>query len=174
MNFKVGLYQLNNNANYNFQLNRLINWDGGDLSEIKDISEKIKTNSDWKNELIKLADKALEEERFENAIAYYRMSEFFMADDDKDKLKYYKKAKKLFYSYYDEYFKSGQVLRTFVPYENIKLPVLYTEGENEKRGTIIFHGGNDSYIEELFFPMLTFLNTAMMFIYLKSRGKVEF
>lgn len=156
MKFNVGLYQLNDNVNYNFQLNRLINWDGGDLYEIKSISEKIKTNLDWKNELIKLADKALKGERIKNAIAYYRMSEFFMADSDADKLRYYKKAKDLFYGYYDEFFKGGNVVRKYVPFENMKLPVLYAKSKNEKKGTIIFHGGNDSYLEELFFPMLYF------------------
>ena len=34
---------------------------------------------------------AMREERIENAIAYYRMSEFFMYDGDPDKKAYYEK-----------------------------------------------------------------------------------
>ena len=45
-----------------------------------------------KRELIALGDKAMVEERTENAIAYYRMSEFLMYDGDPDKKKYYEKA----------------------------------------------------------------------------------
>ena len=50
--FKVGLYNLNDNANYNFQLNRLINWDGGDLDETAAVSRGIRTHDDWKHTLI--------------------------------------------------------------------------------------------------------------------------
>lgn len=154
MNFKVGLYHLNKNKNYNFQLNRLINWDGGDLKEVQAVSENIKTNADWKNELIKLGDKAFNENRTKHAIAYYRMSEFFMSDKDEDKLNYYKKAKTLFYQVYRDYFETGKVERTYVLFEDFKLPVLYSKSLIEKKGCILFHGGNDSYLEELFFPML--------------------
>lgn len=156
MNFKVGLYQLNANENYNFQLNRLINWDGGDLEEVKKISQCIKSNLDWKEQLILLGDKAFESNRLENAIAYYRMSEFFMADSDTDKIKYYKKAVDLFYSYYENYFIEGIIKKFSVPFEDMNLPILYAESKMQKKGTIVFHGGNDSYFEELFFPMLYF------------------
>ncbi len=154
MDFKTGIYELNKQANYNFQLNRLINWDGGDLNEVRSVSEKIKSNSDWKKVLIDLGDRALAEKRTENAIAYYRMSEFFMSDKDADKIKYYKKASELFYSFYSNYFESKRVERADVPFEDYTLPVMCAKSKTEKKGTILFHGGNDSYFEELFFPML--------------------
>ncbi len=156
MNFKCGLYQLNSDANYNFQLNRLINWDGGDLEEVRAISNKIKTNSDWKRELLQLGDKAFKENRTENAIGYYRMSEFFMSDQDPDKRIYYKKAVELFYAHFENYFSNQTVERLYVPYEGIQLPILYAKSKRIKKGTMLFHGGNDSYFEELFFPMLYF------------------
>lgn len=156
MNFKKGLYQLNADENYNFQLNRLINWDGGELEEVQAIAGKIKTNLDWKQQLILLGDRAFKEHRQENAIAYYRMSEFFMPEGDADKLKYYKKAVELFYSHYENYFIHKTVERFYVPFEDAMLPVLFARSKTEKKGTILFHGGNDSYFEELFFPMLYF------------------
>lgn len=156
MNFKTGLYTLNPDENYNFQLNRLINWDGGDLEEVRSIAGKIKTNADWKQQLLLLGDRALQEQRRENAIAYYRMSEFFMSDGDPDKCKTYKKAVELFYAHYESYFSDGTVERFSVPYEDVALPVLYAKSTVQKKGTILFHGGNDSYFEELFFPMLYF------------------
>lgn len=157
MEFKIGSYDLNDNPNYNFQLNRLVNWDGGDLEEVKSISHKIKTNSDWKEQLIKLGDIALQEDRLQHAIGYYRMSEFFMSESDPDKIKHYRKAVNLFYGFYSEYFLSGHVQKFEVPYEDIYLPVLYAKGSGGSgKGRILFHGGNDSYFEELFFPMLYF------------------
>jgi hypothetical protein len=86
---KKGVYKLNDEPNFNYQLNRIINWDGGRLEDILPISNGIKNSSDWKRELIKLGDIALKEERIDNAIAYYRMSEFFMYDGDPYKKKYY-------------------------------------------------------------------------------------
>ena len=116
-NFKTGIYKLNNQANFDFQLNRLIMWDGGDLEEVRAVSHKINGSESWKRELIALGDKALAEKRIENAIAYYRMSEFFMYDGDSDKKEYYKKACDLFYDFYKPYFESGEVKRFDVPYE---------------------------------------------------------
>ncbi len=156
MEFKTGLYDLNENANFDFQLNRLINWDGGELDEVKSISRAIKSNSDWKEKLIMLGDRAYQDNRIENAIAYYRMSEFFMFEADPDKIKYYRKSIDLFYKHYEKYFTDGTVKKFDVAFEDMSLPVLYSASKTDKKGTILFHGGNDSYFEELFFPMLYF------------------
>ncbi len=154
--FKKGTYNLNRESNFNFQLNRVINWDGGELSDVEAISGKITDSASWKRELILLGDKAMAEKRISNAIAYYRMSEFFMYDNDSDKLKYYRLATKLFYEHYAEYFNSKKVERLSVPYENVELPVLHVNAAGERKDIILLHGGNDSYFEEFFFPMLYF------------------
>lgn len=158
--FKKGVHQLNDEANFNFQLNRTINWDGGRIEDIQRISHLIKTSEDWKEQLIRLGDKAMEEERIQNAIAYYRMSEFFMYDGDPDKKKYYQMATELFYEYYGEYFKQGEkgeapiVEQLRVPYEDVYLPVMHVRPEGENKGILLLHGGNDSYFEEFFFSIL--------------------
>lgn len=152
--FKKGVYQLNEQSNFNFQLNRLVMWDGGDLEEVKEVGSKIKTSEDWKRELVALGDKAYAEGRTENAIGYYRMSEFFMYDGDPDKKKYYLKATELFYNYYSEFFTNGTAERHEVDYEGVKLPVMYFKAKGEKKDTIVLHGGNDSYFEEFFVPAL--------------------
>ena len=79
---KKGVYKLNDEANFNYQLNRVINWDGGRLEDVQKVSGKIHNSDDWKRELILLGDEAMKEGRTDNAIAYYRMSEFFMYDGD--------------------------------------------------------------------------------------------
>ncbi len=153
---KKGVYQLNENDNFNYQLNRVINWNGGRLEDIKKVSGKIHIAADWKRELIMLGDQAMEEERIENAIAYYRMSEFFMYDGDPDKRKYYEKATKLFYEYYADYFngEKPRIERLEVPYKKVKLPVMHVVPKGKSRGTILLHGGNDSYYEEFLFTLL--------------------
>ena len=101
---KSGVYQLNSEANFNYQLNRVINWDGGRIEDVERVSDRIHSSEDWKRELIGLGDAAMKEGRTENAIAYYRMSEFFMYDGDPDKKKYYTLATELFYDFYAGYF----------------------------------------------------------------------
>ncbi|WP_190285266.1 alpha/beta fold hydrolase [Clostridium sp. JN-1] len=154
--FQKGSFALNEDSNFNFQLNRTVMWDGGDINDIKAISHKIKDSASWKKEMIELGDKAKKEERIKEAIAYYRMSEFFMYDGDADKIKYYQLATDLFYEYYQDYFKDGVVQRFNVPYENVNLPVMFVKAIGERKDTILLHGGNDSYYEEFFFPMLYF------------------
>ena len=89
--FKRGIYQLNEESNFNYQLNRVINWDGGRLEDVQKVAGKIHNSKDWKRELIALGDEAITEERVGNAIAYYRMSEFFMYDGNSNKNMYYEK-----------------------------------------------------------------------------------
>ncbi|EJO5347264.1 alpha/beta fold hydrolase [Clostridium botulinum] len=154
--FKKGVYSLNKEPNFNFQLNRVLMWNEGDLEDVKKIAYKIKNSETWKKELISIGNKAINEGKIKEAIAYYRMSEFFMYDKDPDKLKYYRLASDMFYDYYKEYFDDETVIKYEVPYEEVKLPVLYAKAVGEKKDTILLHGGNDSYMEELFFVMLYF------------------
>lgn len=152
--FKEGTYKLNKESNFNYQLNRAIMWDGGRLEDIQKVASKITNSETWKKYLIQIGDEAYNQQRIENAIAYYRMSEFFMYDGDPDKKKYYKLASDMFYSYYSEYFKRGIVERLNVPYEDVSLPVMHAKAVGKSKDVILLHGGNDSYFEELFFPML--------------------
>ena len=153
---KKGVYKLNDEANFNYQLNRVINWDGGRLEDVQKVSGKIHNSDDWKRELILLGDEAMKEGRTDNAIAYYRMSEFFMYDGDPDKRKYYEKATKLFYEYYADFFEgeNPRIERYDVPYENVKLPLMHVVPDGASKGTILIHGGNDSYFEEFLFTVL--------------------
>ncbi len=88
--FKTGTYELNSDANFNFQLNRVIMWDGGDADEIMTVSPRIKTSSDWVSTMEQLAEKANAEGRTANEIAYRRMSEFFIYDTDPKKKQRYR------------------------------------------------------------------------------------
>ena len=153
---KKGVYKLNSERNFDYQLNRVINWDGGRLEDILPIAGKIKTSADWKRELIALGDTAMQENRIQNAIAYYRMSEFFMYDGDPDKKAYYERATKLFYQYYADYFEgeNARIKKLEVPFENVKLPVMHVVPVGKSKGTILLHGGNDSYFEEFLFTVL--------------------
>ncbi len=154
--FTYGMYQVNPEPNFNFQLNRIVHWNGGTVEDIKEVGKKISSSEDWKRELIALGDKAMNSGRTASAIAYYRMSEFFMADGDSDKRKYYNLATDMFYEYYADYFEGekARIERLDVLYDGIKLPVWHLKPKGESKDTILLHGGNDSYMEEFLFSVL--------------------
>ena len=158
VSFKKGTYRFNDDANFNFQLNRVVFWDGGDADDIRKVCAGIRTSEDWVRSMKSLAEAAEKEGRTENQIAYERMAEFFMYDSDPEKRTQYEKAVSLFYDFYADYFESGKVSRCSVSFEGANLPVMVAKSEanggGKSRGTVLFHGGNDSYFEELFFPML--------------------
>ena len=59
------------------------------------LNEKDYCNN-WKREMLALGEKALPDNRIQNAIAYFRMAEFFMYDGNPEKLNIYNKAQELF------------------------------------------------------------------------------
>ena len=94
--FKTGTHKIVSDANFNFQLNRVIFWDGGDEAEVCRECTGIKTSEDWTRTLTALEAKAHKEGRTQNEIAYARMAEFFMYDSDPQKQAQYQKAAALF------------------------------------------------------------------------------
>ncbi len=164
--FKTGIYHLNDEPNFNYQLNRTIMWSGGNVDELSKVGPKIKDISSWETELIDLAEKALSEGRTIQAIAYFRMAEFFMFDGNPRKLEIYKKARILFYNHYANIFEGGLITRKSVPYENAQLPIWISVPEKEPaKDVILLHGGNDSYMEE-FLPIILYLRNQGFAVYL--------
>ena len=139
--------ELNSDANFNYQLNRVIMWDNGDAAEVMAVSHKIKIkkSSDWVITLEQLAEKAHAEGMTVNEIAYLRMSEFFIYDTDPKKKQRYREACGLFYAYYSDYFNQVIVQRHKVPYYGGYLHVMVTKVQGKNKGVILLHGGNDSY-----------------------------
>jgi pimeloyl-ACP methyl ester carboxylesterase len=154
--FNSGEFQLHQNPNFNYQLNRTYNVSNGNLDEIKELAGKITGIQAWEKEMKALAEKALKEDRIKDAIAYFRMTEFFMYDGNPDKIKTYDQSIELFYQYHDELFQTGVLKLDHVPYEQGYLPVIHTMPEGERVDTILLHGGFDSYMEE-FLPSLLYL-----------------
>ena len=72
----VGMYKLNKNPGYSFQLNRLVNMDLGDLDEVRRIAEK-------RNAIVRI----------------------FMDYDAPDNNACWQKARELFFLYFEDFFK---------------------------------------------------------------------
>lgn len=153
VDFPVGYYQFNDQKVFNFQLNR---WHSIGMAKFDDcvsMGKDIKTFKDWTETMMRFAERAEREGGLLNAAVYYRSSEFYAMSDDIRKEALYDKFSEVFYkAVCEENFK-----KEMVPYETGEIPVIRFDAIGEKKGTILLHGGFDSFVEEWFF-MLKFLS----------------
>ncbi len=152
--FPVGYIPFHKQAVYNFQFNRWYSLGYADYEDFIKVSEKIKSFSDWKREIILLAQKAESQGRIINAAYYYRAAEFYIAPGDPDKNIIYSKFKSLIH---DVLIKDAiEILE--IPYERQFLPCLKKHScLNITKGTIVIHGGFDSLKEE-FYSVINYLS----------------
>lgn len=145
--FPVGYHEFHKDQLFNFQLNRWYSLGYARFEDMKEAGLKIKTFEDWKNEMVELAGEAITDGRFMNAAFYYRAAEFYTFQDDPEKELMYDKFISLFY----EIFQDEEIERFEVPYQNSFLPAMKVSPTNcDKKGTIVIHGGFDSFIEEFY------------------------
>lgn len=163
----VGMYNLNESPDYNFQLNRLVNMDLGDLEKVRIVGQQIKDVKSWKEVLIQAGDDGYAKGDLKSAMGFYRMAEFYMSWRDPDALKYWSKAREIFFEYFEEFFVGEQpvVERVEVPYDTYTMPLLKMNPDGESKGDIVVHGGFDSNYEE-FFPQCMYLRQNGYTVYL--------
>jgi len=145
--FPVGYQKFHRKQVFNFQLNRWHSFGYADFEEMKAAGKEIQTFADWKRVMRQLAEKAAGENRFMQAAFYYRAAEFYILQDGPDKNLMYDKFSEFFY----KAFENSGIERLEVPYQNAFLPAIrIASGTGKQKGTIIIHGGFDSFMEELY------------------------
>lgn len=148
--FPVGYHKFHQSKVYNFQLNRWYSLGFFKYEDIVNIGERISSFADWKTEMCKLAEKAQAENRLLNAAFYYRAAEFYtLNQDEPGKEFYYDRFVDLFY----QAVAGEQFEKLSAPYGPGYLPVLHIAPEGEKIGTLVLHGGFDSFLEEWYYVM---------------------
>ena len=147
--FPVGYYKFHKKQVFNFQLNRCYSLGFTKFEDIEEVGKKIKTFKDWKTEMVKLAEKAVSENRLMNAAFYYRAAEFYTFDDSGEKEFFYNK----FCEYFQSVFKKDEIEQIKIPYKLGFLPSMRIPPAGKKLGTIVIHGGFDSFLEEWYFIM---------------------
>jgi len=145
--FPVGYHKFHKKQVFNFQLNRWHSFGYARFEDMKEAGEKINTFEDWKREMRELAQKAIADNRLMNAAFYYRAAEFYFLQEGPDKELMYDKFSEFFY----KAFENDGIERFEVPYQNAFLPAIRIPAVSEKKkGTIIIHGGFDSFMEEFY------------------------
>ena len=147
----IGYHDIHPDVSLNFQMNRWFGWvgDAGMLDEMRTVAPRITTYADWQHEFAALAEKALAQGRDLKAAYYFRAAEFFLPAGDPERKPMREKFMQLTRDHYGV--NSGDQHR--VPYADGPvhglLPV-YRFTPAQPKGVVVFCGGFDSYLEELF------------------------
>ena len=160
--FPIGYHEFHKDQLFNFQLNRWHSLGYLPFDALREAGLKVSTFDDWKVKMLSLAEEAVSEERLMNAAFYYRAAEFYVLTDHSEREVLYDRFIDLFYLA----FQDAGIERLKVPYRGAFLPALrvppvcsgtdeHEKGDGagyrgEKKGTIVMHGGFDSFIEEFY------------------------
>ena len=146
--FPIGYHNFHKDQTFNFQLNRWFSMGYARFEDLKKAGQKINSFEEWKTEILKLAQVAISEGRLMNTAFFYRAAEFFTTQEDPDKKFLYNK----FIDCIDKIFKDDKIIRYEVPYiRDAFLPAIRIQpADKEIKGTIVVHGGFDSFMEELY------------------------
>lgn len=102
--------------------------------------------------MLLIAEKADREKRYMNSAFYYRAAEFYLKSDNPEKNNLYDRFTESFY----KVFENDGIERHQIPYKNSFLSAIKICPFDESRGTIVIHGGFDSFIEEFYSMMRYF------------------
>ena len=147
----VGYQAVHPDASLNFQMNRWFSWVGevGMLEEMRTVAPRVATYADWQREFATLAQQALEKGQNLRAAYDLRAAEFFLPAGDPQRKPMREKFVQLTRDHYGVKFADQHR----VPYADGPvhgfLPV-YRFTPAQPKGVVVFCGGFDSYLEELF------------------------
>ena len=167
--FPVGYHQFHTVKIINFQLNRWHSLGYARFEDLLQAAQRIRTLDDWKGVMVSLAQDTESEQRWMNAAFYYRAAEFFTQPSDPDKEGLYTRFIDIFY----QKVSAGEAIERFlVPYEHAHLPAIRVPSTHPaKRGTIVIHGGFDSFIEEFYSLAVYFSSQGFDIIMFEGPGQ---
>jgi len=152
--FPIGFHSFHKDQAFNFQLNRWHSLGYGRLEDLKSAGAQINNPDNWKTTMLDQAEEAVSESRFLNAAYYFRAAEFFLTEDDPEKEPIHQN----FIHYFNEVFGDDGHTLIETPYDSSILPTIIKPAVTEvEKGTIILHGGYDSYKEELY-PLVQYFS----------------
>ncbi len=136
--------RFNNDTNINYQLNRFLI--PGKETVFSEIGACVRTFDDWKSAFLAAASQSECSGEAAEAARFYRAAEFFMSPGDPDR-------RHAFYKFIDLTYRTEAARgakRFAVPFAGARLNGFRIEPSGAARGTIVAHGGFDSYCEEFF------------------------
>ncbi len=142
----IGFERFHRKRFINYQFNRAHSLGYANVDELRKVASRIIDAADCVREFDDLSVRAETEGRHDNAASYLRVAEFFTPGRSPQRLARYRRYRALF----DSAFATSGVQRHKVPFAGAHLPAYLLPAMGPSRGTVLFHGGFDSLIEEFF------------------------
>ena len=166
LQFNIGYYQIHPDISVNYQMNRFSDGSEKMIQEMKEVTPRIHDYTDYIREFLALSEKAHSRNRLLHAALYLRSAEFYMFPNDERK----DASRRCFVKWMKEYYEVPESKQFGVPYENTTMNAYRFQPESPV-GTIVFFGGFDSYIEELFASQLYFFQNGFDVITFEGPGQ---
>ena len=143
--FPKGYFQFSKNQHINFHLNRWHSLGYWTKADTYKIGQEIHESNNPQQALVAFAERVKSENRCLETAIGYRAAEFFSHPYEANKNTLYDQ----FQAYFYQGIESLEYERHLIPFRSGSLPALRLTPENS-RGSILIHGGLDSFMEELF------------------------
>jgi len=164
----VGYFHFHDDIGLNFQFNRaLINQ--CPMEEMMVAAQNIKKYTDVKAVMTALAENALGEGRTLNAAFYYRFAEFFCFEDSVEKKRLFDQFILLFYKALE----ADKIERHEIEYPGGFLKAIRIKSDKPKTGTVVVHGGGDSFVEEFYLSVRGLVDEGFEVIMFEGPGQGE-
>jgi pimeloyl-ACP methyl ester carboxylesterase len=164
--FKTGFYNIHPDIGLNYQMNRFFDGSKQMLNEMREVTSRVHNYSDYIHEFLTLSENAFAKNRLLHAAWYLRSAEFYMFPKDERK----NNSRLCFIKWMKEYYKIQESQHFNIPYGNATMSA-YRFQPSSSIGTIVFFGGFDSYIEELFSSQLYFYQNGFDIITFEGPGQ---
>lgn len=144
------------NEQLNFQVNRFLEdyYDDKNVQQsVVKTCKEISNLEDWYEQWFSLGNAENQKQNYGLASLYYQLSEFYLPESDHRKKEAYGRFKSTFYKSISEV----PIEHTTVPYNGGQLPVAIINND-DNNPWLVFHGGFDSYLEELIRLSIVYLS----------------
>lgn len=142
--FPVGYHPFHKNKDINFQLNRCYSFGYWTQADAEEAGVAVQNTKDWAATMTGMAERQLANDRPVAAAISYRAAELYALPGDPQKMAFYDRFIELIY----KNIQISNLEKFSIPYQGGALPALRLSPENPA-GTIVLHGGFDSFMEEL-------------------------
>jgi alpha-beta hydrolase superfamily lysophospholipase len=146
--FPVGYYDLHPDVSVNYNMNRFSTGEADMIGEMRAVGPRIHDYKDYTREFLALGEAALGCGEKLNGAYYLRSAEFYMFADDTRK----QPTRRQFLQLIREHYGFTGTGHFDIPYDSGALSAYRPTPPAQPKGTIVWFGGFDTYIEELF-PM---------------------
>lgn len=173
--FPIGYYDFSKDEALNYQLNRFYSSRTLSYEELMEIGAKVKSFEEWIACFTELGANAEKNGEFLKAAQSYRAAQFYTLGETKAsdgtpmKKLLYEKCREN----YDRVFSEKEdLVYERIPYQTGYLPVYHMTPQNSN-GTIVIHGGYDSFIQEFMQVLFYFYEKGYTVYFFEGPGQGE-